>query len=199
MYAWRRMSEAERKTVLQNRKSLHRPWHQPPHFFEGTETRFLLTAACYEHRPIIGQSTERMKRFESELVETCAPHCDQIHAWCLLPNHYHLLVDTKAIPEVLKALGRLHGRSSRQWNTQDDERGRKVWFRIVERSMRSERHFWATMNYIHHNPVKHGYVKRWQDWPFGSAIDFVERFGRDYCKRMWSEYPIGRYGESWDP
>ena len=38
--------------------------------------------------------------------------------------------------------------------------------RIVERAMRSDRHFWATLNYAHHNPVHHGYVARWTDWPW---------------------------------
>jgi len=26
--------------------------------------------------------------------------------------------------------------------------------------MRNDAHFWATMNYVHHNPVPHGYVQR---------------------------------------
>ena len=34
--------------------------------------------------------------------------------------------------------------------------GRKVFFRAVERAMRSDRRFWATLNYVHHNPVHHG-------------------------------------------
>ena len=199
MYAWRQMSEAERRSVLDQRRKLERPWHQPPHFLEGTETRFLITAACYEHRPVIGRSADRMGWFEGALRETCDAHCRNTHAWCVLPNHYHLLVDTERIPDLLKALGRLHGSTSRSWNLADQTKGRKVWFRAVERFMRSERHFWATLNYVHHNPVKHGYTQKWQDWPFGSAADFLECFGRDYVERLWHAYPISRYGSRWDP
>ena len=198
MYVWRKMSNSERESVLANRQQLERPWHAPPHFTEGTETRFLLTAACYEHRSVIGRSLDRMAQFEEALIENCEAHCKEIQAWCVLPNHYHLLVDTEWIRELLHALGRLHGRSAREWNLQDETKGRKVWFRIVERAMRSERHFWATLNYIHHNPVKHGYVKKWRDWPFGSARDFLDTFGRNYCEELWQEYPVDRYGEDWD-
>jgi putative transposase len=64
--------------------------------------------------------------------------------------------------------------------------------------MKSERHFWATINYIHHNPVKHGYVQHWQDWPFSSAAAYLESVGRKEAERVWHEYPITEYGKGWD-
>ncbi len=64
--------------------------------------------------------------------------------------------------------------------------------------MRSERHFWATLNYIHNNSVKHGYVKRWQDWPFSSAKQFIEKYGRERTLEIWKEYPVLEYGVGWD-
>ena len=64
--------------------------------------------------------------------------------------------------------------------------------------MKSERHFWATINYIHNNPVKHGYAARWQDWPFGNARDYLDEFGRDEAERVWNEYPVGVYGSGWE-
>ena len=54
------------------------------------------------------------------------------------------------------------------------------------------------MNYIHHNPVKHGYVKQWSDWPFSSANDFLEEVGRDHAIELWQQYPILDYGKDWD-
>jgi putative transposase len=198
MYTWRKMSESEKKTILCTRKRQGNPWHQPPHFLEGNETRFLLTAACYEHKSIIGQSLERLSHCEDELLKTCRQFSYEIHAWCILPNHYHILVNTDKIAELLHELGRWHGRSSRTWNLADATLGRKVWFRIVERTMRSERHFWATINYIHNNPIKHGYVNKWQEWPFSSAPQFIDTFGRDYTEKLWNAYPIDRYGDTWD-
>lgn len=64
--------------------------------------------------------------------------------------------------------------------------------------MRSERHFYASLNYIHHNPVKHGYVERWQDWPFSSADWYLAMKGRDWLVDVWRNYPVRDYGAKWD-
>ena len=64
--------------------------------------------------------------------------------------------------------------------------------------MKSARHWHATINYLHHNPVKHGYVTRWQDWLFSSAAAFLQKTGREEAEALWKEYPIGGYGRGWD-
>jgi putative transposase len=64
--------------------------------------------------------------------------------------------------------------------------------------MRSDGHRWSTVNYIHHNPVRHGYVMRWLDWPFSSAADFLREVGREEALRLWKEYPLLDYGKGWD-
>jgi len=48
------------------------------------------------------------------------------------------------------------------------------------------------------NPVKHGYVEKWADWPFSSAADFLQREGRARVKELWRKYPIKKMGEGWD-
>jgi putative transposase len=100
---------------------------------------------------------------------------------------------------LLHDVGLLHGRTAFDWNGEDDARGRKVWFNCAETGMKSDRHFWATLNYVHHNPVHHGYVQRWQDWPFSSGAAFLTEMGRDRAAEIWKAYPVGEYGKDWDP
>ncbi len=64
--------------------------------------------------------------------------------------------------------------------------------------MRSDRHFWATLNYVHHNPVRHGYVARWAEWPWSSASDYLAQIGVEAAKRIWTGFPIRDYGKDWD-
>jgi len=64
--------------------------------------------------------------------------------------------------------------------------------------MRSDRHFLATINYIHHNPVHHRYVERWTEWPWSSAVDYLQTVGRDEAERLWRDYPVLDYGAKWD-
>ena len=54
------------------------------------------------------------------------------------------------------------------WNREDGIPNRKVWYRFSDRGMRSEGHFFASINYIHANPVKHGYVEKATEWPWSS-------------------------------
>jgi len=54
------------------------------------------------------------------------------------------------------------------------------------------------MNYIHHNPVHHGYVEKWQDWPWSSAAAFLDNAGPERALQLWRKYPILDYGKKWD-
>ena len=65
--------------------------------------------------------------------------------------------------------------------------------------MRSDAHFFATVNYIHNNPVRHGYVEKWQHWPFSSVHRYLEDAGREWIAATWRDYPVRDYGDGWDP
>ncbi len=184
--------------MLKLRLASHVPWHSPPHWVQEGEQRYLISAACYEHVPVIGRSPERMTECEAEVGRICRNLCAEMYAWCILPNHYHVLIRTEGISELLFELGQFHGRSSFAWNGEDGRRGRKVWYNCFERRMRSERDFWASLNYVHHNPVHRGYVKRWEDWLWSSAAEFLRQLGRDRAREIWKKYPLLDYGKKWD-
>jgi putative transposase len=99
---------------------------------------------------------------------------------------------------LLKALGQLHGRSSHEWNTLEQTRGRQVWCKATETVIRNDEHYYSTVNYLHHNPVKHGYTTKWTDWPWSSAHDYLERVGRPEALRLWQAYPVEEIGQGWD-
>jgi putative transposase len=198
MYDWRTMTEEERSRVMALRRARRYPKHSPPHWDLKGDLHYLISAACYEHITVIGKSPERMTDCEAEVLQICREFGSETHAWCILPNHYHVLVRTERIKEFRRELGQFHGRSSFNWNKEDEQRGRKVWHNCFERPMKSERHFWASLNYVHHNPVHHGYVEHWQDWPWSSAAEFLQRVGREKAAEIWKKYPVLDYGKKWD-
>jgi putative transposase len=97
-----------------------------------------------------------------------------------------------------KTIGQLHGRTSFEMNGLDNARGRRVWYNCQDRCMRSEGHFYTSINYVHNNPVKHGYVKKWPEWPFSSVHGYLETMGREWLLDLWSSYPVLDYGKGWD-
>src|SRR5438093_3177459 len=177
MYEWRKMTAEERLQALELRRLQNHPLHSPPHWNLAGQHQDLITAACYEHKPIVGKHLLRMTECESAVLQVCREFAEETYAWSILPNHYHVLLKTDSIAELRHRLGRFHGRSSFQWNSEDGNKGRQVWHNCTERVMRSERHFWASLNYVHHNPIHHGYAQRWKDWPWSSAAEFLKRVG----------------------
>jgi putative transposase len=196
-YIWRKLTAKQQEELLTWRKHQGLPWHRPPHH-ASEKLNYHVTAACFEHRPFIGHNRKRMECFCGSLLAALTDRGALIHAWCVLPNHYHAPVETTVILEVLADLGRMHGRLSFDWNGEEQTRGRQVWCGAAERYMRNDRHFWATLNYVHNNPVHHGYVRRWRDWPYSSASEYLAELGRSEAGRIWKEYPILGYGKKWD-
>ncbi len=52
------------------------------------------------------------------------------------------------------------------------------------------------VNYIHYNPVKHGYTKEIRAWPYSSFHSFVRKgiLPLDWCGAV--ESSDGKYGEA---
>jgi putative transposase len=197
-YQWRTLSSAEREEVLADRQLKRHPWHAPPHRPSHGVQRYHLTAACYEHTHHIGRHPERIDSFSTRLLEVLRNSCDTVFAWVVLPNHYHALLESEDVITLIKRLGRLHGKTSFEWNAEEGARGRKVFCGAVEREIRSERHFWSTMNYVLNNPVRHGYVRKWTDWPWSNATEYLDSIGLEKAKEIWQNYPVRDYGAGWD-
>ena len=70
-YLWRQLAQEQRKQLLTWRRQEGRPWHSPPRS-PDLEGQFHLTAACYEHAPIVGSSVTRMNEFTEDLLEVLA-------------------------------------------------------------------------------------------------------------------------------
>lgn len=109
-------------------------------------------------------------------------HPFEIIAVCVLPEHLHLLVrlpeNDNSYPTRLRlikakfsqALPKTENLSASRQNK--NERG--IWQRRYwEHEIRDERDLNAHIDYIHFNPVKHGYVTRVADWPYSSFHRYV--------------------------
>ena len=94
-------------------------------------------------------------------------------AWCVMPNHVHVLARPLApLPRITHAWKSF----TRHWAMKNNTRpglgipGTNVWQREAwERHIRDEKHFNATLSYIHENPVKAGLCEKPEDWPWSSA------------------------------
>ncbi|MGD2205516.1 MAG: transposase [Anaerolineae bacterium] len=196
MYEYRRLNLEQRQEIVQQRLALGYPPHSPPHPIRD-QRFYLLTVTCYEHVCHMHFQSRRQEVLDALFEQFTVLGMD-IRAWVVLSNHYHLLVqviDFDALGGIFRSV---HGPTARQWNLEDDALGRKVWYRFADRAIRSEGHYYTTLNYIHYNPVKHGGVQSPYDWAESSVHWYREHHGRDWLRDLWVRYPLRDYGRGWD-
>ncbi len=91
-----------------------------------------------------------------------------ILAYCLMPNHVHLI----AIPHDTKALGRLFQRVHSDYARAVHLRLRRtghLWQARYHSVPLDEEHFWASMVYVEQNPLRAGLVGDPAQWRWSSA------------------------------
>jgi putative transposase len=121
----------------------------------------------------------------------------QLSAWVILDNHYHLLLKSHVGDELPKFIGRLHGSVSHELNRQAGIR-RRMWDNYWDTCIRSDTDYWTHFNYIHHNPVKHGYAAKMGDWSFSSYRWYAKHKGEDWLADVLTKFPVKDFTDSRD-
>jgi putative transposase len=108
----------------------------------------------------------------------------QIDAWVVLPDHMHCLW---TLPEndtdfpgrwraIKKSFSKAAGIGEPRSSVMIRRGERGIWQRRYwEHTIRDERDLIAHMDYIHFNPVKHGFVEHPGEWPYSSFRRCVTR------------------------
>lgn len=97
--------------------------------------------------------------------------CDyglRIWAWCLMPNHVHLIAVPDKIDSLARALGRIHADYARLVNIQRGSCGHLWQARFYSCPLDST-HLWCAMAYVERNPVRAGLCEDALDYPWSSA------------------------------
>jgi len=197
-YEYRKLSPKEREEIVRYRSERGYPLHSPPHPFREAGA-YLISAANFEHKTLM-KSPERRTEFEMQLLNILYEVADDLIAWVILQNHYHFLAYVQALDHISAALKHLHGATSREWNIEDRLTGkRRVWYKFADTYIRNEAHLHLAFNYIHYNPVKHGYVTDPYDWHWSSLSLYYDDLGRDWLRNHWKSYtPPPDFGKGWD-
>jgi len=149
---------------------------------------YFITASTVRHAHYL-TTPEHLRSWREAFFTTVAELDALLCAWVLLPKHYHILVRPRHGRDIGRFIQYLHGRSSRQINLLDKAQGRQIWCSYWDICIRSEVDFWSRFNYIHYNPIKHGYVQDPQDWEFSSYRFHLQEEGREWLAKCLQGYP----------
>lgn len=110
------------------------------------------------------------------LAEGCRAAGVAVWAYCLMPNHVHLILVPSDEDGLRAALGEAHRRYTRQVNFREGWRGYLWQGRFASFPM-DEAYLLACARYVELNPVRAKLARRARDWRWSSARAHLD--GRD--------------------
>jgi len=144
---------------------------------------YFFTLVTFNRRPLLS-SAERVAMLREAVRQERERRPFFIDAMVILPDHLHAVwtlppddadysirwrnikraFTQQLVPYLRGAPGpsRLHKGEQAVWQ-------RRFW----EHRVRDERDYANHLDYVHFNPVKHGYVVRAADWPFSSIHRYI--------------------------
>jgi putative transposase len=100
------------------------------------------------------------------VVQRCGWRC---HAYCLMTNQAHLLIETPE-PNISKGMQRLNGIYARWFNVKYGFVGHLFQGRFASVVVTSESHLLNLARYVVLNPVRAGLVRDPAEWPWSSFL-----------------------------
>jgi putative transposase len=145
---------------------------------------YFFTVKTFERQPVLTNDRCRIA-IRQALAEVRGMHSFETIAWVLLPDHLHTIwrmpendanfslrwslikqrVTRQCADEVSEA--------ARTQSRQERREGRLWQRRFWEHMIRDDTDLRHHVDYIHYNPVKHGYVTRVADWPYSTFHRYV--------------------------
>ncbi len=129
-----------------------------------------------DRQNLICRSDRDREMFMDTLTEACVRHGWRIHAFVLMDNHYHLLLETPE-PNLVIGMKWLLGTYTQRFNARHKEWGHLFQGRYKALIVQADHgeYFSAVSTYIHLNPARAG------------LLDFSERPLSEYA---WSSYSL---------
>ena len=162
--------------------------------YKSPGSTWFFTIVTYQRRSFLCDDRVRIA-LRDAIRKVQAKYPFSVEAWVLLPDHFHCIWTLPVADSnfqlrirllkrfvTLSCSGFLH-RDSINTESRRKRKESTLWQRRYwEHQIRSDNDRKHHMDYIHYNPVKHGYVTSVKDWPFSS-------FHRDI--------DAGVYNENW--
>lgn len=153
------------------------------------------------------RSEENYRYFLERYAEFIEPIATT-YAYCLLPNHFHLLVKIKSELEIKERVGEgtfqkfetfgkfvskqfsnFLSAYTQSYNKYYSRKGSLFMQNLRRKPIDSTAYLCNTLHYIHYNPVHHQFCKRMEDWLWSSyttyLLDKRTRIARDEALRWF--------------
>ena len=140
--------------------------------FEFTSNQYYHLYNRGDNYEIIFREAENYRYFLRLLDKYLPPEKVEIVAYCLMPDHYHLLVCPQ-VETLSKLMQPFLLAYTNAFNKRYGRRGALFQGRFKARYSGKNDYLLQLSRYIHLNPVRAGLVKKAEDWEFSSLRDYL--------------------------
>lgn len=160
------------------------------------EAIVFITQVVYRRIPVFGQE-HIVELLRQNLVETKRHHPFVMLGYCLLPEHFHLMLRPTGVSNFSAIMHSLKPNFTKDYKACLGVSGSmKFWQKgFWDHVIRDEDDFQRHLDYIHYNPVKHGLVQRPEDWPYSSYAIWQSR--GTYPEQWGWRLPISIRDHDW--
>jgi len=132
-------------------------------------------------KDLIFRENENYKYFLGKVVKYIIPIAE-IYAYCLMPNHFHLLIRFKNTDEsvngdehkyLMKQFSNLLNSYAKAYNKKYNRKGSLFLDYLKRKRVTDEKYLMKLFHYIHNNPVNHGFVQGINDWKYSSYHSYI--------------------------
>jgi putative transposase len=149
-----------------------------------------VTSRGNEQKDIFKSQKDREK-FLSYLESAVVRYGATIHAWCLMSNHYHLLMETPA-GNLSQIMRHINGAYTTYFNLKRKRAGHLFQGRYKAILVEADEYATELSRYIHLNPVKAGIVAKPDDYQWSSYRIYIgQSEAPDWLK---TDFILGYFG-----
>jgi len=130
------------------------------------------------------------KQFEEILEEAVERYDMRLLAYCIMPNHWHLILSPKKDGDLSLFMGWLTNTHTRRWHTKKETIGHGHLYQGRYKSFlcQDDNHFLTLVRYVERNARKANLVQKAENWKWSSV--WRREKGTNKQKKLLSSWTI---------
>ena len=128
--------------------------------------------------------------FLKRLDEYCKRYSINKFAYCLMPNHYHLILNQNMGGNLPRMMDTLATSVAKRFNLKYQHVGHLFQGPYKNKSVDSDKDFIEVARYIHLNPVFAGLVKDAADWQYSNYSEIKSILEGNYQSEMYLQHVV---------
>jgi putative transposase len=154
---------------------------------EKSIIRFIITVNYYNNREVVLSLSKALREPLNlpYIMENNSNRIFSLLGYCVMPDHYHLLIKMTSDYSLSKYINALEGSYSHYFNKQNKRKGPLWQSRFRSISIQDNATLLHVHRYIHLNPTTAGLVNKPEDWKWSSYNFFIsDQYGLETHKEI---------------